>query len=155
MLALSKKQAILKCVCGLGGNIDGMGSSCYIGLGTVSNTTDFDVTDFQEVTRTGSGDTSNNYYRIRLGKGGSDTDSVMKIDGSTISNNAQNEFIIFNENQSSTPYNVNAFGLYTTATGGTPYFVGALASAITVAQNQVPLIQPGKLSITMNDGTSN
>ena len=151
MLRLDEKQKILKCICGLGGVIGDIGSNCYIGLGMGTT-----ITNFKEVTKASdSSGNSNNYYRIKLGKGASDADTVMKVTDSTISNSAQNQFIIFNENQSSDSYTANAFGLYNAATGGELYFVGALTSQITVAQNQVPLIQPGKLSITMNDGTSN
>ena len=111
----------------------------YIGLST--NDPEADGGTFNELS-------GNNYARLLL----SSKDSTYPNFFSTASNrNIKNDYqMVFNKATGDWE-TANGFGLFSSETGGTPFYYGKLDAPVFVPAQAVALFDPGTLSITLPD----
>ena len=110
--------------------------SCYLALSTTEPTiNNSNVTE----------PVGNGYARISISKFMA---APALSSDSTVTEITNNKEIHFNEATGNWG-TITHFALYTSSTGGTPLYVGALTQAITPTANTVPLIKVGQLKITL------
>lgn len=107
-------------------------STCYIGLSTTTPTE-----AGGNFTEPGS---ATGYARAQFGN--QDTSKSAQIANAAI--------IFFNESLGSGYGTVTHFGLFSSASGGTPFFIGALSPAMSIGSGYVPIFRKQQLVIGLD-----
>ncbi len=91
-------------------------------------------------------DASTGYGRTQIGNYQNGAGQLM---GTPTSGKITNSQIIYFPEATSDWGTVTHFGLFTSATGGTPFLWGALSDSVNIPSGYVPLFRVGKLSISI------
>ena len=132
-MAENVKSSILLAMTGKSQNLN-IASTCYIGLlKSVSN-------------GAVEPDISAGYGRTQLGNYQNIAGQLM---GSPTNGKIMNNQIIYFPEATDDWGTVTHFGLFTSASGGTPFLWGALSEPVNIPAGYVPLFRVGKLSISI------
>lgn len=116
-----------------------LASSCYIGLSTTTPAAD--GSNFTEPA------SSAGYARTFLGTyNQSNTYQMDAAADGRISNSSK---IIFFPEATASWGTVTYFGIFTTATGGTPILYGALTSSVAIPSGYIPIFRAGNLTVSL------
>lgn len=133
-MAENVKSSILLAMTGKSQNLN-IASTCYIGLlKSVSN-------------GAVEPDTTAGYGRTQLGNYQNGAGQLM---GSPTNGKIVNNQIIYFPEATGDWGTVTHFGLFTSASGGTPFLWGALSEPVNIPSGYVPLFRVGKLSISID-----
>ena len=111
-----------------------LASTCLIGVGTVDDLT------FTEPDKT------TGYERTLLGNYQSKDSELM---GEPVGGNIKNSKIIYLPEAISSWGTVTHFALFSSATAGSPFFIGALKNPMEIPAGYVPIFRANTLSITI------
>lgn len=139
MITTTNANNILKFFFGQQNSIVGTGK-CYLGLSTT--TPNADGTNFTEPS------TSTGYARVQvnINEAQQYTNKMTEPTNGSIENNAE---ITFPEALEPNGYGtVTHFGIFDTQNGGTPLYVHALTSSVSVGAGEVLLFRQGALSLS-------
>jgi hypothetical protein len=131
-LSVTGKNSILSALCGKANYVN-LASVCYIGLMNSEGV---------EPTAATTG-----YARQLLGNyAQSDSQAMGTAADGTITNAKAISFPVADANWDVT---VTQFGLFTSATGGTPIFTGALTTSVSVLKDYIATFVPSSLTISV------